>query len=69
MTLLDAFNNLIFWKKSCKYIEPINLSSLDDINSKLEEVVSDTSSISKSIISKLENKMGCIQCQISEREQ
>ena len=69
MTLLDSFVNLIFWRKTYKDTVASDLSSLDSINSKLEEVVLDTSSISKRIISKLEHRIEDIEQELSEREE
>ena len=69
MSLLESLSNLIFWRKSYKDTIATDLRSLDSINSKLEEVVLDTSSISKRIIRKLENKIEYIQQELSEREE
>jgi PAS domain S-box-containing protein len=69
MSLLTKIADIMFWRKSFKNCGYSDLSVLDNLNSKLEETVLDTSNISQRIIKKLEAKVHHIQEELSEREE
>lgn len=56
------------WKKSLKSPDTYDFSLLDDLNSKLEYTVLDTSNISRRIIKKLEDRVEQVEGQLSDRE-
>lgn len=67
--MINWFRHLFMWRKEQKRAVPYDITVIDDLNTKLQQAVCDTTAVSQRIIQKLENQVARAEEELSDREE